>query len=250
MNVAPEEVETLKKDISDFVEWHMKHGPHPASVVALQELTRLLLPHVPLATRSVFTRNLTQPVVPINDIADWHMQDLSASSVSGIEGGTQLERGERVMRCELATFYRLAGRFSLFALPNGAFSATARVGNADSNSLRFLISPCGILPHEVTAGSFAKLEVGQSASQVRVLADGNTSMFAPRAVAQLHAVFYRAAPELRVICELRTTQVRAVCASRRGIASTGDAARLGKVSFFRVTSCYLFSIWIRRANFT
>lgn len=218
----------------------MKHGPHPASVVALQELTRLVLPHAPIATRSVFARNLTQPVVPINDIGEWQVKTTrinESGDQEGVDG--DLERGERTIRCRLGTLYRLAGRFGLFALPNGTFSASARVvaAGAAEATLRFLVAPCGLLPNEVTAGSFAKVQVADT-GDLQVVADGNTSMFTPRATATLHAAFYAASQQIRVVCELRTIQARAIAASKKGLAPTAESARLGKV-----LSVFLFNLF-------
>ena len=76
----------------------LKHGPHPASLVALQQISELLLPHTSRwTTVSSLSRAGGSVIVPINDIR-------------GIDS-TSYSKSERLLRCKLASLYRLIDLF-------------------------------------------------------------------------------------------------------------------------------------------
>jgi adducin len=76
----------------------LKHGPHPASLIALQQISELLLPHTSRwTTVSSLSRAGGSVIVPINDIRGVDSQGYSKS--------------ERLLRCKLASLYRLVDLF-------------------------------------------------------------------------------------------------------------------------------------------
>jgi adducin len=76
----------------------LKHGPHPASLVALQQISELLLPHTSRwTTVSSLSRAGGSVIVPINDIR-------------GVDS-TGYSKSERLLRCKVAALYRLVDLF-------------------------------------------------------------------------------------------------------------------------------------------
>ena len=76
----------------------LKHGPHPASLVALQQLSELLLPYSSRwTTVSSLSRAGGSVIIPINDIR-------------GVDS-TDYSKNERLLRCNLASLYRLVDLF-------------------------------------------------------------------------------------------------------------------------------------------
>lgn len=76
----------------------LKHGPHPASLVALQQISELLLPHTSRwTTVSSLSRAGGSVIIPINDI-----RGVDSSGYS---------KSERLLRCKLASLYRLVDLF-------------------------------------------------------------------------------------------------------------------------------------------
>jgi adducin len=76
----------------------LKHGPHPASLIALQQISELLLPHTSRwTTVSSLSRAGGSVIVPINDIR-------------GVDS-TGYSKSERLLRCKVASLYRLVDLF-------------------------------------------------------------------------------------------------------------------------------------------
>jgi adducin len=76
----------------------LQHGPHPASLVALQQISELLLPHTSRwTTVSSLSRAGGSVIVPINDIR-------------GVDS-TSYSKSERLLRCKVASLYRLVDLF-------------------------------------------------------------------------------------------------------------------------------------------
>lgn len=76
----------------------LKHGPHPASLIALQQISELLLPHTSRwTTVSSLSRAGGSVIVPINDIR-------------GVDS-TGYSKSERLLRCKVAALYRLVDLF-------------------------------------------------------------------------------------------------------------------------------------------
>ncbi|CAF4494738.1 unnamed protein product, partial [Rotaria socialis] len=76
----------------------LKHGPHPASLISLQQISELLLPHTSRwTTVSSLSRAGGSVIVPINDIR-------------GVDS-TTYSKSERLLRCKLASLYRLIDLF-------------------------------------------------------------------------------------------------------------------------------------------
>ncbi|XP_038220997.1 protein hu-li tai shao isoform X4 [Zerene cesonia] len=151
-------------------------------------------------------------VLPINDIR-------------GIEG-VGYEKGEKILRCKLASVYRLV---DLFGWTQSGFSGqiTARLNTAVE---QVLTTPRGILPHEVTASSLVKVDM-----QGTVVDQGTTNFPVNVEGFSLHASVHAARPDIRCVLHLRSPAALAVSSTRRGLlALCAEAATLGQLAYHRV----------------
>ena len=137
----------------------LKHGPHPASLVALQQISELLLPHTSRwTTVSSLSRAGGSVIVPINDIR-------------GVDS-TGYSKSERLLRCKLASLYRLV---DLFGWSQGIYNhITVRSSSlhdkrqpivscpqarVNQEQEHFLINPFGMMYHEVTGSTLVKVDI-------------------------------------------------------------------------------------------
>lgn len=102
----------FRDELEEIITDALKHGPHPASLIALQQISELLLPHTSRwTTVSSLSRAGGSVIVPINDIRGVDSQGYSKS--------------ERLLRCKLASLYRL---IDLFGWSQGIYNhITVRV---------------------------------------------------------------------------------------------------------------------------
>ena len=88
----------FRDELESIITDALKHGPHPASLVALQQISELLLPHTSRwTTVSSLSRAGGSVIVPINDIR-------------GVDS-TGYSKSERLLRCKVASLYRLVDLF-------------------------------------------------------------------------------------------------------------------------------------------
>jgi adducin len=162
----------FRDELEEIITDALKHGPHPASLVALQQISELLLPHTSRwTTVSSLSRAGGSVIVPINDIRGVDSQGYSKS--------------ERLLRCKLASLYRLVdlfgwsqgiynhvtvrvckemnscligvdGHTSLLISNNESSFFQARVNQEQEH---FLINPFGLMYHEVTGSSLVKVDI-------------------------------------------------------------------------------------------
>ena len=158
----------FRDELDDIITDALKHGPHPASLVALQQISELLLPHTSRwTTVSSLSRAGGSVIVPINDIR-------------GVDS-TGYSKSERLLRCKLASLYRLV---DLFGWSQGIYNhitvrspsshdkrrlivscSQARVNQEQEH---FLINPFGMMYHEVTGSTLVKVDIaGRRPSRTR-----------------------------------------------------------------------------------
>jgi adducin len=88
----------FRDELEEIITDALKHGPHPASLIALQQISELLLPHTSRwTTVSSLSRAGGSVIVPINDIR-------------GVDS-TGYSKSERLLRCKVASLYRLVDLF-------------------------------------------------------------------------------------------------------------------------------------------
>ena len=131
-----------------------------------------------------------QSIIPINDIR-------------GIEG-MNYAKGEKFLRCKLASVYRL---IDLHGWSEGIYNhCTARVSQ---DAEHFLLNPFGMLYHEVTAASLVKVDM-----QGNVVDGGSTNFGVNTAGFTLHSAIHAARPDIKCIIHTHTPAVVAVSPSR------------------------------------
>jgi len=199
----------FRDELEEIITDALKHGPHPASLIALQQISELLLPHTSRwTTVSSLSRAGGSVIVPINDIRGVDSQGYSKS--------------ERLLRCKLASLYRLV---DLFGWSQGIYNhITARVNQEQEH---FLINPFGLMYHEVTGSSLVKVDIAGN-----VIDPGSTTYGINRAGYTLHSAIHKARPDLKCIIHLHTPSVAAVSSMKCGLLPLSqDALFCGKISY-------------------
>jgi adducin len=199
----------FRDELEEIITDALKHGPHPASLIALQQISELLLPHTSRwTTVSSLSRAGGSVIVPINDIRGVDSQGYSKS--------------ERLLRCKLASLYRLV---DLFGWSQGIYNhITARVNQEQEH---FLINPFGLMYHEVTGSSLVKVDIAGN-----MIDPGSTTYGINRAGYTLHSAIHKARPDLKCIIHLHTPAVAAVSAMKCGLLPLSqDALFCGKISY-------------------
>ncbi|NXS98811.1 ADDA protein, partial [Jacana jacana] len=132
------------------------------------------------------------------------------------------EKGEKLLRCKLAAFYRLADLFGWSQLIYNHI--TARV---NSDQEHFLIVPFGLLYSEVTASSLVKINI-----QGDVVDRGSTNLGVNQAGFTLHSAIYAARPDVKCIVHIHTPAGVAVSAMKCGLLPISpEALSLGEVAY-------------------
>ncbi|CAF3645844.1 unnamed protein product [Rotaria sordida] len=199
----------FRDELEAIINDALKHGPHPASLIALQQISELLLPHTSRwTTVSSLSRAGGSVIVPINDIRGVDSQGYSKS--------------ERLLRCKLASLYRLV---DLFGWSQGIYNhITARVNQELEH---FLINPFGLMYHEVTGSSLVKVDIAGN-----IIDPGSTTYGINRAGYTLHSAIHKARPDLKCIIHLHTPAVAAVSSMKCGLLPLSqDALFCGKISY-------------------
>ncbi|XP_030841686.1 gamma-adducin-like isoform X3 [Strongylocentrotus purpuratus] len=185
-------------------------GPHPASLLALQQISELVLPQSRFNQSS--GRSLgggSSCVIPVADIrgSDSH----------------NYTKGEKALRCKLASLYRLVDLHGWTHLIYNHISA--RVSKEQD---QFLINPFGLLYHEVTASSLVKLD-----SVGNIIDHGTTSYGPNLAGFTLHSAIHNARPDVKCILHAHTPVIAAVSAMSCGLLPIcQEALILGEVSYY------------------
>lgn len=88
--------QAFREELEAIIDNQLKSGHHPASLMALQQISELVLPHYRFNQTSSFSSNNNRAggsIMPVADIRN-------ADSESYI-------KGEKILRCKLASLYRL-----------------------------------------------------------------------------------------------------------------------------------------------
>ncbi|XP_068236648.1 protein hu-li tai shao isoform X1 [Palaemon carinicauda] len=150
----------------------------------------------------------SQSLIPINDIR-------------GMEG-LGFAKGEKLLRCKLASVYRL---IDLHGWTQNIYNhVTARISQ---DTEHFLLNPFGLLYHEVTASSLVKVDM-----QGNIVDGGSTNFGVNVAGFMLHSAIHAARPDLRCIIHLHHPAVVAVSATKSGLLPLSQESLLvGDISY-------------------
>ncbi|XP_070706880.1 alpha-adducin isoform X1 [Pempheris klunzingeri] len=202
-----DELETMIQD-------QLKKGKTPTSLLALQQIADFMTTSMP----SMY------PAAPQGGMAALNMSLGMVTPVNDLRGSDSIsyEKGEKLLRCKLAAFYRLADLFGWSELIYNHL--TVRV---NSEQERFLIVPFGLLYSEVTASSLVKINL-----QGEIVDRGSTNLGVNQAGFTLHSAIYAARPDVKCIVHIHTPAGAAVSAMKCGLLPISpEALSLGEVAY-------------------
>ncbi|XP_071946979.1 alpha-adducin-like isoform X2 [Antedon mediterranea] len=205
--------QAFREELEAIVESQLKTGPHPASLLALQQITDLILPHSRFNQSSGSRAgSYTHHVTPVADIRGVDSQNYT--------------KGEKLMRCKLASLYRLLDLHGWTQLIYNHISV--RVSH-DQN--HFLINPFGLMYHEVSASSLIKID------NVGNIIDHGTSTYGPNLAGfTLHSAIHAARPDIRCVIHVHTPSAAAVSSMKCGLLPISQESLIvGEVSYMDYT---------------
>ncbi|XP_076364017.1 protein hu-li tai shao-like isoform X2 [Tachypleus tridentatus] len=195
----------FREELERIIDSQMSERYSSSSLAALQQVSDLLLPH---ASRTSSALRTSRCLLPINDIR-------------GVDG-LRYAKGEKILRCKLASVYRLV---DLYGWSDSIYNhITVRVSQDQEH---FLLNPFGLQYHEVTASSLLKVDM-----QGNVIDSGSSGFNFNRAGFMLHSAIHAARPDIRAIIHIHYPPCVAVSATKCGLLPISqEAAIIGDVSY-------------------
>ncbi|XP_051734441.1 alpha-adducin isoform X11 [Ctenopharyngodon idella] len=201
-------------ELESLIQDQMKKGKTPTSLLALQQIADFMTTSVPTM----------YPAAPQGGMAALNMSLGMVTPVNDLRGSDSIayDKGEKLLRCKLAAFYRLADLFGWSQLIYNHL--TVRL---NSEQERFLIVPFGLLYSEVTASSLVKINL-----QGEIVDRGSTNLGVNQAGFTLHSAIYAARPDVKCIVHIHTPAGAAVSAMKCGLLPISpEALALGEVAY-------------------
>ncbi|CAI5783573.1 Aldolase_II domain-containing protein [Podarcis lilfordi] len=202
------------EELESMIQEQFKKGKNPTGLLALQQIADFMTTNVP----NVY------PAAPHGGMAALNMSLGMVTPVNDLRGSDSIayDKGEKLLRCKLAAFYRLADLFGWSQLIYNHI--TVRV---NSEQEHFLIVPFGLLYSEVTASSLVKINI-----QGDVVDRGSTNLGVNQAGFTLHSAIYAARPDIKCIVHIHTPAGAAVSAMKSGLLPISpEALSLGEVTY-------------------
>nr|XP_044986212.1 alpha-adducin isoform X3 [Jaculus jaculus] len=202
------------EELESMIQEQFKKGKNPTGLLALQQIADFMTTNVP----NVY------PAAPQGGMAALNMSLGMVTPVNDLRGSDSIayDKGEKLLRCKLAAFYRLADLFGWSQLIYNHI--TTRV---NSEQEHFLIVPFGLLYSEVTASSLVKVNL-----QGDVVDRGSTNLGVNQAGFTLHSAIYAARPDAKCIVHIHTPAGAAVSAMKCGLLPISpEALSLGEVAY-------------------
>ncbi|XP_069622635.1 beta-adducin isoform X3 [Ranitomeya imitator] len=198
---------SFREELESLIQEQMKKGNNSSNIWALRQIADFMASTAP----SVF------PTCPVNSSMVAPINDLHCNDP------VPLAKGERLMRCKLASIYRLID-LNGWAQLSGTF-ASIRVNKEQDH---FLISPRGVACNEVSASTLVKVNIlGEMVEVGSSIFEVDTSDFS------LHSAIYSARPDVRCIIQLHTAATTAVSAMKCGLLPIShDALLAGEVVYY------------------
>ncbi|XP_006893677.1 PREDICTED: alpha-adducin isoform X4 [Elephantulus edwardii] len=202
------------EELESMIQEQFKKGKNPTGLLALQQIADFMTTNVP----NVY------PAAPQGGMAALNMSLGMVTPVNDLRGSDSIayDKGEKLLRCKLAAFYRLADLFGWSQLIYNHI--TTRVSSEQEH---FLIVPFGLLYSEVTASSLVKINL-----QGDVVDRGSTNLGVNQAGFTLHSAIYAARPDVKCIVHIHTPAGAAVSAMKCGLLPISpEALSLGEVAY-------------------
>ncbi|XP_052227154.1 gamma-adducin-like isoform X7 [Dreissena polymorpha] len=199
--------EAFRRELEEIVDEQLRQGNAPASLLALQQISNLLLPNHKFSHGSMLGAG-APPVIPVADI-------------KGTEAMSYTKQ-EKALRCKLASCYRLV---DINGWSHSIYNhITARVSQDHEH---FLINPFGMNYSEITASSLVKVDL-----QGKVLDEGTTMLGINRAGFNLHSAIHQFRPDIKCIIHLHKPSVVAVSSMTCGFLPLSQEALIcGDISY-------------------
>ncbi|XP_039395973.1 alpha-adducin isoform X7 [Mauremys reevesii] len=202
------------EELESMIQEQFKKGKNPTGLLALQQIADFMTTNIP----NVY------PAAPQGGMAALNMSLGMVTPVNDLRGSDSIayEKGEKLLRCKLAAFYRLADLFGWSQLIYNHI--TARVSSEQEH---FLIVPFGLLYSEVSASSLVKINI-----QGDIVDRGSTNLGVNQAGFTLHSAIYAARPDIKCIVHIHTPAGAAVSAMKCGLLPISpEALSLGEVAY-------------------
>ncbi|XP_037537124.1 beta-adducin isoform X2 [Nematolebias whitei] len=199
---------SFREELDGLIQEQMKKGGSSSNLWALRQLADFMAFHGSPAALPVSPSNMMM-VTPINDMHGWDPSSLA--------------KGERLMRCKLASTHRL---FDLYGWAQ--ISQTCLTLRVSKEQEHFLVLPDGLAYSEVTGSSLVKVNLlGESVEK------GSTNLLVDTDKFSLHSAIYSARPDVRCLFHLHTPATAAVSAMKCGLLPLSHEALLvGDVAYF------------------
>ncbi|XP_017270157.1 beta-adducin isoform X7 [Kryptolebias marmoratus] len=199
---------SFREELDGLIQEQMKKGGSSSNLWALRQLADFMASHGSPAALPVSPSNMMM-VMPINDLHGW-------------EPGS-LVKGERLMRCKLASTHRLFDLYGWAQIRQTCL--TLRVSKEQEH---FLVLPDGLAYSEVTGSSLVKVNLlGE------VVEKGSTNLQVDTEKFSLHSAIYSARPDVRCLLHLHTPATAAVSAMKCGLMPLSHEALLvGDVAYY------------------
>uniref|UniRef100_A0A673ZWX9 Adducin 2 (beta) n=1 Tax=Salmo trutta TaxID=8032 RepID=A0A673ZWX9_SALTR len=178
---------SFREELDVLIQEQMKKGGSSSNLWALRQLADYMASHgSPAALSASPSSTGMMMVTPINDL-------------HGLEPSGMV-KGERLMRCKLASVHRLLDLYGWAQLSHTCL--TLRVSKEQEH---FLVLPNGLAYGEVTASSLAKVNIlGE------VVERGSTTLGVDLDSFSLHSAIYSTRPDVRCLVHLHTPATAAV----------------------------------------
>ncbi|XP_036454585.1 beta-adducin isoform X2 [Colossoma macropomum] len=199
---------SFREELDVLIQEQMKKGGSSSSLWALRQIADFMATYGSPAALPVSPSTVTM-VTPINDL-------------HGYEPGSMV-KGERLMRCKLASVHRLLDLYGWAQLTSA--NLTMRISKEQEH---FLVLPDGLSYGEVTASSLVKVNIlGE------VVERGSTTLGVDLPAFSLHSAIYSARPDVRCLLHLHTPATAAVSAMKCGLLPLSHEALLvGEVAYY------------------
>ncbi|XP_051837332.1 gamma-adducin isoform X1 [Antechinus flavipes] len=197
----------FREDLECLIQEQMKKGHNPTGLLALQQIADYVM-------ASSFSGFASTPlslgmVTPINDLP-------GADTTSYV-------KGEKLIRCKLASLYRLADLFGWAHLANSYI--TVRISKEQDH---IIIIPKGLSFSEATASNLVKVNIiGEVVDQ------GSTNLRIDHTGFSPHAAIYSTRPDVKCVIHIHTPATAAVSSMKCGILPISqESLILGEVAYY------------------
>ncbi|XP_027024703.1 beta-adducin isoform X4 [Tachysurus fulvidraco] len=196
---------SFREELDMLIQEQAKKGGSSSSLWALRQIADFMASHgSPAALPSTMSM-----VTPINDLHGWD--------------GVAMVKGERLMRCKLASVHRL---FELYGWTQ--LTTTRLTMRISKEQEHFLVLPEGLTYGEVTASNLVKVNILGD-----VIEQGSTTLGVDVSAFSLHSAIYSARPDVRCLLHLHTPATAAVSAMKCGLLPLSHEALLvGEVAYY------------------